>query len=151
MDQISVKLLRDDAKVLALPLKNIINLSIKLSTFPEACKIAKLKPILKKGARADPKNCRAIPLLLLVSKIIEKSIHFWNEDYLNKKKLIYMCQSGFRRNHSTHSRLAQLIDFVLTDMDKQMHTGMILAGVQKVFDISSPCRNDVFRFPDICN
>ena len=87
MDQISVKLLRDDAKVLALPLKNIINLSIKLSTFPEACKIAKLKPILKKGARADPKNCRAIPLLLLVSKIIEKSIHFWNEDYLNKKKV----------------------------------------------------------------
>ena len=63
MDQVSAKFLRDVAKVLALPLRNIINMSIKLSTFPEECKIAKLKPIFKKGARADPKNYRSILLL----------------------------------------------------------------------------------------
>ena len=45
MDQIPAKFLWDDAEVLALPLENIINLSIKLSIFPEKCKIAKLKPI----------------------------------------------------------------------------------------------------------
>ena len=56
MDQIPGKFLRLGAKVLALPLRNIINLSIKLSTFPEECKIVKLKPIFKKGARTDPKN-----------------------------------------------------------------------------------------------
>ena len=72
----------------------IINLSIKLSTFPEECKIAKLKKIatFKKGARTDPKNYRPIALLPLVSKIVEKSTHFQIEDYLNKKKLIYMYQ-----------------------------------------------------------
>ena len=85
--------------VLTLPLRNMINLSIKLPTFPEECKIAKLKPIFKKGARTDLKNYRSIPLLPLVSKIIEKSIHFQIEDYLNKKKLIYMYQSAFRTNH----------------------------------------------------
>ena len=58
MDQITTKFLRDGAEVLALPLRNIINLSIKLSTFPEECKIAKLKSIFKKGARADPRNYR---------------------------------------------------------------------------------------------
>ena len=47
MDQIPAKLLRDSAEVLALSLRNIINLSIKLSTFPEECKITKLKPIFK--------------------------------------------------------------------------------------------------------
>ena len=120
--------------VLALPLRNIINLSIKLSTFPEECKIAKLKPIFKKGARTDPKNYRPISLLPLVSKIIEKSIHFQIEDFLNKKKLIYMYQSGFRTNHSTDLCLAQLIDFVATGMDKQIHTGMILVDLQKAFD-----------------
>ena len=72
--------------LLALPLGNIKNLSIKLSAFPEECKIAKLKPILKKGARTDPKNNRPIAFLPVVSKIIEKSIHFLIEDYLNKKK-----------------------------------------------------------------
>ena len=86
MEQIPPKFLKDGAEVLALPLGNITNLSIKLSTIPEECKIAKLNPIF---------------LLPLVSKIIEKSIHFQIEDYLNKKKLIYMYQSGFRTNHST--------------------------------------------------
>ena len=70
----------------------------------------------------------------LVSKIIEKSIHFQIEDYLNKKKLIYMYQSGFRTNHSTDLCLTQLTDFVSTGMDDQMHTGMILVDLQKAFD-----------------
>ena len=89
MDQIPAKFLRDGAEVLVLPLRNIINLSIKQSTFPEERKIAKLKPIFKKGARTDPKNYRPVSLLPLVSKISEKSIQFQIEDYLNKKKLIY--------------------------------------------------------------
>ena len=87
MDQIPAKFLRDGAEVFALPLGNIISLLIKLSTFPEECKIAKLKAIFKKGATTDPKNYRPISLLPLVSKIIEKSIHFQIEDFLNKKKL----------------------------------------------------------------
>ena len=126
MNQIPAKFLRDGAEVLALPLGNVINLSIKISAFPEECKIAKLKPIFKKGARTDLKNYRPISLLPLVSKIIEKSIHFQIEDYLNKKKLVYMYNSGFRTNHSADLCLAQLIDFVATGMDKQIHTGMIL-------------------------
>ena len=48
IEQISAKYLKDDAKLLVLPLKNIINLSIKISTFPEECKIAQLEPIFKK-------------------------------------------------------------------------------------------------------
>ena len=53
------------------------------------------------------------------------------EDYPKKKKLIYMYQSGFGTNHSTEFCLAQLTDFVLTGMDKQMHTNMILVDIQK--------------------
>ena len=111
MDQIPAKFLRDCAEVLAFPLRNKINLSIKLSTFPEECKITKLKPIFKKGASTDPKKYCPISLLPLVSKIIEKSIHFHIEDYLNKKKLTYMYQSVFRANHSIDLCLAQLISF----------------------------------------
>ena len=134
MDQIPAKFLRDGAEVLALPLGNIINLLIKLSTFPEECKIAKLNPIFKKDARIDPKNYRPISLLPPVSEIIEKSIHFKIENFLKKEKLIYMYQSGFRTNHSTDLCLAQLIDVVATGMDKQLHTGIILVDLQKAFD-----------------
>ena len=59
-----------------------------------------MKPIFKKGARTDPKNYRPISLLPLVSKIIEKSINFQIEDYLNKKKLIF-----FFNWNSLHARL----------------------------------------------
>ena len=45
-----------------------------------------------------------------------------------------MYQSGFRTNHSTNFCLTQFTDFVLTGMDKQMHTGMILVDLQKAFD-----------------
>ena len=91
MDQIPAKYLRDGAEVLALPLGNIINLSIKLSAFPEECKIAKLKPTLKKTASTDPKNYQPISFLAVVSKIIHfTSIQFQIQDYLIKKKLIYI-------------------------------------------------------------
>ena len=93
-----------------------------------------LKPIFKKGASTDPKNYLPISLLPLVSKMIEKSIYFQIEGYLNKKTLIYMYQSGFRANHSTDLFLAQLIDVVVTSMDKQMNTSMMLVDLQKAFD-----------------
>ena len=85
MDQIPAKCLTGSAGVLALPLRNIINLLIKLSIFPEECKIVKLKPVFKKGVRTDPTNCRPISLWPLIPGIIEKSIHFQIEVYLNQK------------------------------------------------------------------
>ena len=45
-----------------------------------------------------------------------------------------MYQSGVRTNHSTNFSLAQLTDFALTGMDKQMYTSMILVNPQKAFD-----------------
>ena len=87
MDQILAKCLKNSFEVLACPLRNIMNMSIVLSTLPEECKIAKLKPIFK-SAKTDPKNYRLISVLLLVSKIIEKQTQLQIKDYLNKKKLI---------------------------------------------------------------
>ena len=90
MDQIPAKFLRDSTEVLALPLRNIINSSIKESTFPEEYTITKLKAIFKKGATTYPRIYWPISLLPLVSKMIETSIHFQIEDYLNKKTNLYV-------------------------------------------------------------
>ena len=48
IDQISAKFLKDGALVIAIHLANI-NVSIKLDTFTSKCKIAKIKPLFKKG------------------------------------------------------------------------------------------------------
>ena len=90
-DQIAATFLRNSAEILAHLLRNITNLSIKLSAFPEECKIAKLKPTLKKSASTDPKNYQPISFLPVISKVIHfTSIHFQIQDYLIKKNLIYI-------------------------------------------------------------
>ena len=50
--------------------------------------------------------------------------------------------------------LVQLTDFVSTGMDKQMHTGMISADLQKAFDTLDHgvlLKKEIFWFPDIGN
>ena len=46
---------------------------MKRSKFPLDCKIAKLKPLYKKGSKTDPKNYRPFSLLVVVSKFYRKS------------------------------------------------------------------------------
>ena len=60
IDNISGRFLKDGSKVLARPISQICNLSIKLSTFPQKCKIAKITPLYKKGNRTDAGNYRPI-------------------------------------------------------------------------------------------
>ena len=72
MNKSPAKFLRDGVELLALPFRNLINLSIKLSNFPETCKIANLLPVVQKKKKK------------------KKSI----EDYFNKKQIINMHPSG---------------------------------------------------------
>ena len=75
IDNISGRFLKYGASKLALPIMQILNLSISLSTVPDKSKISKLKPLFKKGSNTDPKNYRPISLLPLISKIFERPIH----------------------------------------------------------------------------
>ena len=92
LGRISLNFLKDGTEVLALPLCNLVNLSIKQSLFPDQCKIAKLKPLFKKGSKSDPKNYRPLSLLPVVSKIIEKTIQIPTQEYLDKNGLFYKYQ-----------------------------------------------------------
>ena len=56
IDQISGKLLKDGARILAKPISELCKLSMTLGSFPNACKIAKVKPLFKKGSKTDPSN-----------------------------------------------------------------------------------------------
>ena len=51
IDNLSGKFLKDGAEALAKPLSEICNLPITSGAFPNACKVAKLKPIFKKGKK----------------------------------------------------------------------------------------------------
>ena len=103
IDNLSSRFLKDGSKVLATPIAQICNLSIKLSTVPVECKIAELKPLYKKGKKTDPKNYRPISLVPVIATILEKVIHDQTVDFVAKKNIFYKFLSGFRKFHSTDS------------------------------------------------
>ena len=92
IDDLIDKFLKDGAHVLAQPISQLCNLSIKLHSLPRNCKIAKVKPLFKKGSKTNPQNYRPISLLPLLSKIIERIVHDQTEEFLSKNKLRYRFQ-----------------------------------------------------------
>ena len=66
------RFLKDGANILVKPIVKICNISISSGFFPNDCKIAKLKPLYKKGSKTNPQNFRPISLLPLISKVIER-------------------------------------------------------------------------------
>ena len=111
--------LNDGAEVLALPLCNLVTLSRKQSLLPDQGKIAKLKPLFKKGSKkSDPKNYRFMLLLSVWSKIIGKTNQIQAQENLDKNSLLCQYQSGFCAKFSRQYSLVQLTNFILRGMDK---------------------------------
>ena len=112
--------------------------SFKLSPFPNNSKLAKLKPLYKKGSKTDSKKFRTISLLPIVSKIIEKLIHDKTMEYLTETKILCRYQSGFCKNHSADPCLSYLTDKIATSFDSSLLTGMIFIDLQKALDTINP-------------
>ena len=70
-------------------------------------------------------------MLLLISKVTEKSIHDQMQDYLQRNELLQIYQSCFRANRSTDTCLSQINNMILNSTE--MGT-MILINLQKNFD-----------------
>ena len=134
LDNLSGRFLKDGAKVLPKPFTELCRLSITSRKFPDSCKIAKLKPIYKKGSLTEASNYRPISLLPLISKVIEKVIHDQTSAFLISRNLLCNYQSGLHKNHSTDYCLSFLNDKVLQGFDQGLMTGMALIDLQKAFD-----------------
>ena len=134
IDDLSGIFLKDGASLLATPTTPLCNLSISSSRFPDACKIAKLKPLFKKGSKTDPRNYRPISLLALMSKELERIVHEQTIDFLDKHNILCKFQSGFGKNNSTDFRLSYVTDKISKGFDSGLLTGMILIDLQKAFD-----------------
>ena len=75
--------------------------SLTLGSFPDTCKIAKVKPLFKKGSKTDSSNYIPISLLSLLFKVFERVVPDQTEEFLSLNKVLYDYQSGFRKSHST--------------------------------------------------
>ena len=56
-------------------------------------------------------------------------------DCLEKRQLLHLFQSGFRRKYSCNTALARLTNSWLTTMNKSEVPGVVLLDLKKAFDL----------------
>ena len=101
LDNFPPGLVKDAAHVLSKPLTFIINLSLNSRVVPAEWKVAKVIPVYKPGSAAEIDNYRPISILPTLSKILEKIVHKQLMAHLERHKLLFECQFGFRPHRST--------------------------------------------------
>jgi hypothetical protein len=134
VDGLSMMILKHCRDEIIDPLLHIINQSIREGIFPDKCKLARIKPIFKKGDVRELGNWRPISILPALSKILERVVCEQLTHYLEDNNLFCKKQYGFRKNKST--KLA-LIDFVNQCIDA-LEAGETVIGcfadLSKAFD-----------------
>ena len=108
-NKISGRFLKDGLNIVTKCIA-ICNTSISPGLFPSDCKIAKLKPLHKKGPKTNPENFRPTSFLPLISKVIERIVYDQVDNFIFQNNIFYNYQSGFRKNHSTDFCLSFLND-----------------------------------------
>ena len=99
-----------------------------------AGKLARVVPIFKSGQSNDRSNYRPISVLPFLSRIFEKLIYNQLYDYLDKNRLLFSKQSGFRSLHSVVTCLLNCTNDWYINMDKGQYTAMVFIDLKKAFD-----------------
>ena len=94
---LSVKVIKPVIDSLSSPLTYIINLSFNEGIFPSELKIAQIIPLYKNDDPMQFNNYRPVSLLPFFSKLFERLMYNRLIDFINKYKLLYDYQFGFRK------------------------------------------------------
>ena len=120
LDDISNALLKNIISVIKTPLTVIINKSLSEGNFPDLMKIAKVILLHKGGELDAPDNFRPISLLPVLSKVLECVAYNQTVEFLDKNKLIYSRQYGFRKWHATSDAIMNLTGDILEALDSNL-------------------------------
>ena len=137
-DELVIDQFRDLGHGGKLKLLEIANEIYQTGTFPELWKQAIVVPILKKDKPAkDPGSYRPISLLPVGAKIVESLVLSKINPYLNKRGLIPVAQTGFRKGQSTALNLKRMYTHAYTRSIRSTHptsSAMIFFDAKKAFD-----------------
>ena len=109
-DGIHARVLRTIKSIIVKPLTHVLNLSFISGIFPSELKVANVVPIFKSGDGQIFTNYRPVSVLPVFSKILERLMYNRLLSFLNKHKIIYDYQFGFREKYSTYLALIKLTE-----------------------------------------
>ena len=133
-DELSARVLKETADIVAGPLCDIFNQSLKFSSVPDDWKLANVTPIFKKGDRCKPENYRPISLTCIASKIMEHVVTSHLMKYIEGNNLLFPQQHGFRSKLSCETQLVELVADISKHLDDGKEVDACLLDFSKAFD-----------------
>jgi len=134
LHSLPAKILKSISDILSSPLASIINNSFSTGIFPKLLKQARVTPIHKAGSEIELNNYRPISILHIFSKIFEKVTHSQLANYLERNKILYDNQFGFRSKRSTNQAISRHLQFIYNEIDKNRIPISIFLDFKKAFD-----------------
>ena len=107
---------------------------INEACFPGVWKLAKVVALCKKKSHFLPENYRPVSLLNCFGNFFEKLISKQMVLFIEKYKILYIYQYGFRRRHSTSLALIDMVDKIKDALDKNEYVLGIFLDITKAFD-----------------
>ena len=131
---IPVNILKILKSVISAPLATLFNTSLSTGNVPSKFKVPNAIPIHKKGSHTDLCNYRAISLLSTFNKLLEKIVAGRLLKFLEKEKMLFPGQFGFRSHHFTDFAILSIIDKVQQAIDQGDLSCGIFPDLSKAFD-----------------
>jgi len=133
-DDINMYIVKSVISSVLTPLLHICNLSFTSGIFPDKMKTAKVLPFFKANEESVFSNYRPVSLLPQFSKILEKLFNNRLIDFIERNKLLFESQYGFRCKHSTAHAICELYEKISNAIDKGEIPIGIFIDLSKAFD-----------------
>ena len=133
-DEMSASFLGLSSQFITQPLAFICNQSLTEGVFPEQLKLANVIPLYKADDPMLFNHYRPVSLLCVLSKVFEKVMYSRLLDFLEKFKILYSNQFGFRKGRSTHMALMILMDKITKSLENGEFVMGVFLDFSKAFD-----------------
>ena len=134
---LSMKILKQVAMEVSIPLTHIFNLSIAQGVFPKALKTSRIVPIYKGGNADLCDNYRPIALLNTLTKALEKIVANKLTEHITNHKLLYEGQFGFQHGKNTEQNLIYTISSISNSINNGEYCIGVFLDLKKAFDVCS--------------
>ena len=116
------------------PLCHIFNQLIYKGSFPDLMKRVQVIPLYKGKEMDYMINYRPIPLLITLSKLMEKVIYKWLYSFLEMNKTLFSSQYGFWSRHSCEEAILEFGGHILQAKNRGEHNASVFLDLSKAFD-----------------
>jgi hypothetical protein len=136
-DDIPKSLVKQCTQLIKGLLTHIYNVSLRSGVFPLEWKLAKAKPLYKKGDRYDIQNCRPISIISVFAKLLERFMFNRLIPFFYENKILTEAQNGFRKGKCVETAVQSFIEINQEALDKGVHSIGIFIDLTKAYDTSS--------------